>query len=72
MGANHGTVTGTCISHPIDTDDQIGGVVWCSSDIRFGPCCDGDLCLGQVKCVPFTPVLENLEEGNHHNQVLQF
>ena len=45
--------------------------MWCSSDIIFGSCFDGDLWLGQVKCVPFAPVLEKLESVNHHYQVIK-
>ena len=51
--------------------DKIGGVAWCSSGIIFGSCFDGDLWLGQVKCLLFSIMLENLEAGNHHHQVLQ-
>ena len=50
---------------------QIVGFVWCSSDIIFGSCCDGDLCIFQVKCVPFSPMMENLEAEKYHNKVLQ-
>ena len=50
--------------------DQIGGVIWCSSGIIFGSCFDGDLWIGQVKCVPVAPVIEKLEVENNH-QVLQ-
>ena len=50
---------------------QIVGVVWCSSGIIFSYYCDGDLCIVQVKCVPFSPVLENLEAVNYHHKVLQ-
>ena len=56
--------------YPENLDDQIFGVMWCSSGIIFGSCCDGDLLLGQVKCVPLDPILEKLEEENHHHQVL--
>ena len=45
--------------------------MWCSSGIIFGSCCNGDLWIGQVKCVPLSPVLENLEAENHHHQVLK-
>ena len=51
--------------------DQIGGVVWRSSGIIFGSCCDGGLWLGQVKRVQFSLILEHSEAGNHHHQVLQ-
>ena len=51
--------------------DQVGGVVWCSSGIIFGSCCDSRLWLGQVKLVPFSLILEHLEAGNHHYQVLK-
>ena len=36
-------VTGTCISCPLNMDDKIGGVVWCSSGIIFGSYSDGGL-----------------------------
>ena len=52
-------------------NDQIGGVVWCSSGIIFGYCCDGGLWLGHIKWVPFSLILSHLEAENHHNQVLQ-
>ena len=52
--------------------DPVGGVVWGSSDIIFGSCCDGDLWFVQIKCVPFASVMEKSEAGNHHHQVLQF
>ena len=51
--------------------DQIGAVEWCSSGIIFGSYCDGDLCLGQFKCVTFAPFIANLEAENHHHQVLR-
>ena len=51
--------------------EKIGGVVWCSSGIIFGSCCDGGLWLVQVKCVPFDLMLAQLEAGNHQNQVIQ-
>ena len=46
-------------------------MVWCSSGIIYGSCCDGELWLGQFKCVPLYTNLENLESGNYHHQVLQ-
>ena len=64
-------VTVTCISLPIDMGDQIGGVMWFSSGIIFGSCCDGELWLGQVKYVPFSLILAQFEAGNHHHQVLK-
>ena len=51
--------------------DQIIGVLWCSSGIIFGSCCDDGLWLGQVKCVQFSLILEHLETVNHHHKVLQ-
>ena len=51
--------------------DQIGGVVWSSSDKIFCSCCDGIFCIGQVKFVTFSLILAHLESGNHHHQVLQ-
>ena len=51
--------------------NQIGGMTWCLLGIIFDSCCDGDLSIGQVKCVLFDPVMENLEAGNHHHLVLQ-
>ena len=51
--------------------DQIGGVLWCSSGIIFGSCCDDGLWLGQVKCVPFDLMMVHLEAGNHHQKVVQ-
>ena len=51
--------------------DQIGGVVWCSSGIFLGACCDGWLWLVQVECVPFDTGLAHLEAGKYHHQVLQ-
>ena len=46
------------------------GVVWCSSGIIFGFCCDGGLWLGQFKCVPFSLIMAHWEAVNHHHQVL--
>ena len=51
--------------------EQILGMVWFSSGIKFGSCCDVDLWIGQVKCVPLSSILSNLEAENHHYQVLQ-
>ena len=45
-------VTGTCIVIPVNMGDQLGGVVWCSSGIIFGSCCDGGLWLDQLEFVP--------------------
>ena len=45
--------------------------MWYSSNIIFGPCCDGVLWLDQVKCVPFSILLEHLEAVNHRHQVIQ-
>ena len=59
------------MSHPVNMGDQNLVVVCCSSGVIFGSCCDGDLWLGQVKCVPLSPVLADLEAENHHRQVLQ-
>ena len=56
---------------PVNMGDQIGGVVWCSSGIIFGFCCDDGLWLGQVKWVPFSIIIAHLEAGNHHHQVIQ-
>ena len=64
-------VTGTCIGHPLNMGDQIGGVMWCSPGIIFGSCCDGGLWLGKVKGVPFSLNMSHLEAENHHHQVLQ-
>ena len=64
-------ITGTCISHPINISVQIVDIVWCSSGIIFGSCCDGDFWLGQVKCVPLSLVTENLEAENNYHRVLQ-
>ena len=64
-------VTGTFISYHINIGDLIRVVVWFLSGIIFGSCCDGDLWLDQVKCVPLAPVIDNLEAGNHHHQVLK-
>ena len=51
--------------------DQIVGVVWCLSDIIFGSCCDGGLCIGQVKILPLSLILTHLDAVNHHRQGLQ-
>ena len=50
--------------------DQIVGLVWCSSGIIFGSCCDSGLKLGQVKLVPFSLILEHFEAENHNRQVI--
>ena len=50
---------------------QIGFVVWFSTGIIFGSCCDGELWLVQVKFVPFYLIMAHLESGNHHNRVLK-
>ena len=34
--------------------------MWCSSYLIFGSCCDGDLWLGQVTCVPFAPIIKKI------------
>ena len=47
------------------------GVVWCSSGIIFGSCCDGGLWLGQVKWLPFSLILAHLKAGNHNHRVLK-
>ena len=51
--------------------EKIGGVVWCSSIIISGSCCDGGLWIEQVECVPYTPVQVPLEVVNNHHQVLK-
>ena len=63
---------GTCISCTVNMSDQIKGVVWCSSGIIFGSCCDGGLWLVQVECVPFYPIMAHLEAGNNHYQMLKW
>ena len=52
--------------------NQLGGLAWCSSGIIFDSCCDGDLWIVQVECVPFDTVMDHLQAGNNHDQVLQF
>ena len=66
-----GPITGTFISRPVIMDSQIGYVLWCSSYIISGLCCDGDLWLGKVKFVPFAPVLENFEAENYCRWLLK-
>ena len=43
--------------------DQIVGVLWSSSGIIIGSCCDGGLWLGHIKSVPFSIIPAHLEAG---------
>ena len=65
------TQAGTCIGSPVKMGDQIGGLVWCSSDIIFGLYCYCGLWPGQFEGVPYYPTMVPLEVVNHHHAVLQ-
>ena len=65
-------VTGACISLPVNMGEKNGGVLWCSSVIIFGSCCNCGLWLIQIKLVPFSLIMSHLEEGKHHHKVLLF
>ena len=51
--------------------EQIGDVVWCSSGIIFGSCCDDGLWLGQTKYILVALIISHMKSGNHHHQVLK-